>query len=148
MSDEDYNDIEKSAAALRSVLRKNSARLKRDAAGKEVIEKAEEFVIRVETFLNHAHTHAYSDGAYVGSDYHSKLWFDTHSFSFRDVHETLAFRNVPLIIGGGTLGMIIGEKIFSISSAAQWILIVVGLLIGIGVASLKSDSSAAARGEP
>ena len=72
--------------------------------------------------------------------HHAKPLF---AFSFRSIHETLAFRNVPLVIGGGTLGMIIGEKIVGISSTVQWVLIAVGLLIGLGVASLKSDVSAA-----
>jgi hypothetical protein len=137
MSDNDYNNIERSAAALRSVLRKNSAKLKRDPAGKEVIEKTEEFVTQVEISM-HIHN-VYVD---TGWSYDAKPLL---AFSFRSIHETLAFRNVPLIIGGGTLGMIIGEKIVSISSSVQWILIAVGLLIGIGVASLKSDVSPADR---
>jgi hypothetical protein len=141
MSDNDYNNIERSAAALRSVLRKNSAKLKRDPAGKEVIEKTEEFITQVETSIHihnvHAEQAVYAD---TGWSYDAKPLF---AVSFRSIHETLTFRNVPLIIGGGTLGMIIGEKIVSISSAVQWIFIAVGLLIGIGVASLKSDVSAA-----
>ena len=146
MSEKDYNNIERSAAALRSVLRKNSARLNKDPAGKEVVEKAEEFVTQVETSIHVIHRYAsldqISSNAYVNADWNQQAK-PLFAFSFRSIHETLAFRNVPLVIGGGTLGMIIGEKIVGISSDLQWILIAVGLLIGIGVASLRSDVSAA-----
>jgi hypothetical protein len=144
MSDNDYDNIKRSAGALRSVLRKNSAKLKRDPAGKEVIETAEQFVTDVEIFTQVRKSVIVDTAAniYMDTDWthHAKPLF---AFSFRSIHETLAFRNVPLVIGGGTLGMIIGEKIVGISSTVQWVLIAVGLLIGLGVASLKSDVSAA-----
>jgi hypothetical protein len=131
MSD-DRDALEKSTAELRAVLQKNAPHLRRIAEGKETVHEIEDFVIHVHVeAMTHAVSLPYNEYAGVNLFAAHTLWLQ--------FWRSLAFRNSPVIIGGGILGMIIGE-IANLSSSLQWVLIGVGLLLGIGVYMTRHSS--------
>jgi len=107
MSEDDFNGIDKNAAARRSVLGKTSPTLKQSNAGPQVLEKTDEFVTGVEIF--------------TPDQVPKRLW--------SKISDALVFRNVPVIVGAGTLGMIVGEMCTS-TSVGQWAFVAGGCCLG------------------
>jgi hypothetical protein len=134
MSNDD-DALGKSTAELRAIPTKNLSHLQKISEGKETIHQVEEFVINVsvETSVERmtrltSETYAYDDALLLATH---KYWL--HLF------RSLTFRNSPVIIGGGVLGMIIGESA-NMPPLWQWVFIGAGLLLGICVYLIEDAS--------